>query len=162
MAEKPIFKGVRHVAVVVKDLDEAMKRYWDEYGIGPWNIYTFDPSTVSDMIIRNERVDHAFRLAETRIGDFMWELIEPLDDTCVYAEFLKKHGEGLHHVCFIVDSYDEAMAFFQGKGIGRLHGGRWHGSTYTYLETEDTLSIIAELEDKPEGWESPTPEATYP
>jgi methylmalonyl-CoA/ethylmalonyl-CoA epimerase len=162
MAEKPIFKGIEHIAVVVKDLDEAMKRYWDEYGIGPWNIYTFDPSTVSDMIIRNERVDHAFRLAETKIGDVGFELIEPLDDTCVYAEFLKQHGEGLHHVGFAVDSCDEAMAFFRGKGIGVLHGGTWHGQTYTYLESEDTLSIIAELEDKPEGWESPTPEATYP
>jgi methylmalonyl-CoA/ethylmalonyl-CoA epimerase len=162
MAEKPIFKGVHHVAVVVKDLDEAMKRYWDEYGIGPWDIHTFDPSTVSDMIIRNERVDHAFRLAGTKIGDFRLELIEPLDETCVYAEFLKEHGEGLHHVGFTVDNYDEAMGFFRGKGIGVLHGGTWHGSTYTYLESEDTLSFIAEIDNNPAGWEEPSPEATYP
>jgi methylmalonyl-CoA/ethylmalonyl-CoA epimerase len=114
------------------------------------------------MIIRNERVDHAFRLAGTQVGDFRLELIEPLDDRCVYAEFLKEHGEGLHHVGFTVDNYDEATAFFQGKGIGVLHGGTWHGTTYAYLESEDTLSFIAEIDRRPEGWEEPAPEATYP
>jgi len=164
MAEKPIFKGVLQVAVVVKNLDEAMKKYWEEYGIGPWCINTFDPSTVSNMIIHNQRVDYAMRLATTDIGGVQWELIEPLDGKSIYAEFLKEHGEGLHHVAFAVDNYDEAMAFFQGKGIGVLQGGTWHGLTYTYLESEDTLSFIAEIFDMPEEFESLTPEAeaTYP
>jgi methylmalonyl-CoA/ethylmalonyl-CoA epimerase len=162
MAEKPIFTGVLQIAVVVKDLDESMKKYWEEYGIGPWTIYTFDPSTVSDMIIRNERMDYAMRLALTDIDGVQWELIEPLDEKSIYAEFLKEHGEGLHHVAFGVDNYDEAMAAFKGKGIGVLQAGTWHGLTYTYLESEDTLSMIAEIYDMPEGFEFPPPEATYP
>jgi methylmalonyl-CoA/ethylmalonyl-CoA epimerase len=162
MAEKPIFKGVLQVAVVVKDLDESLKKYWEEYGIGPWDIHTFNPSTVSDMIMRNKRVDYAMRLALADVGGVQWELIEPLDDKSIYAEFLKEHGEGLHHVAFAVDNYDEAMAFFKGKGIGVLQGGTWHGLTYTYLESEDTLSIIAEIYSVPEDFEWPTPEATYP
>ena len=31
------------VAMVVRDLDAAMKRHWDVFKIGPWDIYTFDP-----------------------------------------------------------------------------------------------------------------------
>jgi methylmalonyl-CoA/ethylmalonyl-CoA epimerase len=162
VAEKPIFKRVLQIAVVVKNLDEAMERYWEEYGIGPWDIYTFDPSTVSDMTIRNQRVDYAMRLALTDIGGIQWELIEPLDEKSIYAEFLKEHGEGLHHVALAVDNYDEAMAFFQSKGIGVLQGGTWHGLTYTYLESESTLSFSAEIYDRPGDWESPTSEATYP
>ncbi len=161
MAKKPIFNGVLQVSVVVKDLDESMKKYWDEYGIGPWTIYAFNPSTVSDMTIRGKREDHAMRVALTDIGGFQWELIEPLDDKSVYAEFLKEHGEGLHHVAFGVD-YDEAMAFFKGKGVGVLQGGMWHGLEYAYLETEDTLSVIAEIYKAPEGFEWPAPDATYP
>ena len=162
MAEKPIFKGTLQVALVVENLDEAMKKYWEGYGIGPWDVYTFDPSTVSDMIIREERVDYAMRLALTNIGNVQWELIEPLDDKSIYAEFLKEHGEGLHHVALAVDNYDEAMTFFKDKGIGVLQGGTWYGLTYTYLETEDTLSFIAEIYNMPEDFEWPTPEATYP
>jgi methylmalonyl-CoA/ethylmalonyl-CoA epimerase len=165
MSEKPVFKGVSHVSVVVKNLDEAMKKYWEGYGIGPWDIYTFDPSNVSDMTVRNQRVDHAMRLAMADVGGFQWELIEPLDEKSVYGEFLKEHGEGLHHVAFAVDDYDEALAFFQARGIGVLQGGRprpGHGVPYVYIDSQDTLSCIAEICDVPEGYESPPPEATYP
>ena len=30
------------VAMVVRDMDAAMKRHWDVFKIGPWDIYTFD------------------------------------------------------------------------------------------------------------------------
>ena len=164
MVEKSVFKGVSQICVVVKDLDEAMKKYWEEWRIGPWDIYTFDRSTMGDMIIRNRPADYAMRLAVTDIGDVQWELIQPLDEKSTYAEFLKEHGEGLHHVAFAlaVDSYDEAIALFRGKGIGILQSGTWYGSTFTYLESEDTLSFIAEIYKRPGGFEFPPPEATYP
>jgi len=162
MTEKPVFKGVLQVGVVVKNLDEAMKRYWEECGIGPWKIYTFDPSTVSDMIIRDKRVDYAMRLAVTSIGGVEWEIIEPLDEKSIYAEFLKEHGEGIHHMAFATDNYDETMSFFQGKGVGVLQGGTWGGLKYTYLDLKDKMYCIAEIYDIAEGWELPAPEATYP
>ena len=34
------------VAMVVRDMDEAMKRHWDVFKIGPWDIYTFDATKV--------------------------------------------------------------------------------------------------------------------
>ena len=162
MPEKPVFTDVLQVAVVVKDLDESMKKYWETYGIGPWTIYTFNPSTVSDMIIDNKRADYAMRLSLCNIGKVQWELIQPLDDKSIYADFLKKHGEGLHHVAFGVENYDQAMSYFKDKGIGVCQGGTWHGLTYTYLETEDALATIAEIYKVPAKFEWPTPEATYP
>ncbi len=48
------------------------------------------------------------------------------------------------------------------KGIEVLQAGTWHGLTYTYLESEDTMSMIAEIYDMPEGFEFPPPEATCP
>ena len=161
MAKQPVFKGVTHICVVVRNLEEAMKLYWETYGIGPWKIYVFDSSTVSNMVIRDAPMDHAFRLAETTIGDFRWELIEPLDDRCVYAEFLKEHGEGLHHVGFATDNYNEALGFVREKGIGVLQGGTWYGHTYAYLDSEGTLSFMAEISGPPD-FEPPIPEATYP
>ena len=40
------------VAMVVRDMDAAMKRHWDVFKIGPWDIYTFDATKVSDYIPR--------------------------------------------------------------------------------------------------------------
>ena len=42
----PVFTGALQVAVVVTDLDVAMKTYVEDYGIGPWEIYEFNPDTM--------------------------------------------------------------------------------------------------------------------
>ena len=34
-------RGVAQVALVVKDLDQAVERYWRGFGIGPWRFYTY-------------------------------------------------------------------------------------------------------------------------
>lgn len=159
---KPIFTKVLQVAVVVKDLETAVKKYADEYGIGPWIIYDFNPQTVKDMIVRDQRVDYAMRLALCDIGGVQWELIEPKDDKSIYAEFLRNHGEGLHHVAFGVDNYEEAMKFFREKGHQILQGGTWHDFTYTYLTTEGDLKFIAEIYNPPPDFKWPEPDAVYP
>ena len=45
MAE-PVFTDVLQVAVVVRDLNAAMRRYRDGYGIGPWHVSRVQPDTV--------------------------------------------------------------------------------------------------------------------
>ena len=48
------------VAVLVRDMDAAMKRHWDVFKIGPWDIYTFDESKVQNYTYRgNPATTHA-------------------------------------------------------------------------------------------------------
>ena len=160
---KSLFERVIQVGLVVKDLDAAMKDYWELYGIGPWQVYTFDPSTVETMVFRGRNVRFAIRLASADIGGLNWELIQPLDDDSFFAHFLREHGEGLHHIAFEVSDYERALAHFDDLGIGVLHSGLpkpGEGGPYSYLDTQDTLRCIAEI------WQGvdhpPQPEATYP
>jgi methylmalonyl-CoA/ethylmalonyl-CoA epimerase len=44
MATKPLFEKVLQIAMVVEDCDEAVKKWADDYGIGPWKIYEFNPA----------------------------------------------------------------------------------------------------------------------
>lgn len=44
--------SIDQVAVVVRDLDAAMARYWAELGIGPWDVYTYGPRRCSTMTFR--------------------------------------------------------------------------------------------------------------
>lgn len=145
MPEKPIFTDVLQVAVVVENLDEAIKKYSEYAGFDGWKVLEFNPSIVSNMIVRNKRQDYAMRLGLLNIGKVQWELIEPLDDESIYAEFLKEHGQGLHHIACAVSNYDEAMAFFEKKGIGIAQGGTVFGTTYTYLDTQDSLYAPIEI-----------------
>ena len=99
MTQKPIFKGITQIGLVVKSVEATAQRCWEELGIGPWTFYTFDPakqdSKVEDMVIRGKRVDHAMGMGHAMVGDIDWEIIEPLDDKSLYAEHLKQHGEGI-------------------------------------------------------------------
>src|SRR6185295_10788261 len=113
---EPVFTETMQVALVVRDLEAAMRTYVHEYGIGPWQIYEFNPDTVSEMMKDGEPAEFAFRLALAMIGTTQWELIQPLDDKSMYAEFLAEKGEGLHHVALGVPDYTEALDTMRAKG----------------------------------------------
>jgi hypothetical protein len=146
MPEKPVFKNILQIAVVVKDCDAAVKKYSDDY----------------DMIIEGKPVEYAMRLALADIGGVQWELIEPKDDKSIYASFLKEHGEGLHHVAFGVEDYDKTMDFYRDRGHNILQGGTWEGLTYTYLDSRKDLGVIAEIYKLVPDFKWPKPESVYP
>ena len=40
------------VCLVVKDIQKAMENFWDILGIGPWNVYTYEPPELTDTTLR--------------------------------------------------------------------------------------------------------------
>ena len=158
---EPVFTNVLQVAVVVHDLEKTMRTYWDEYGIGPWEIYEFNPDTVQDMTRDGRPAAYAARLGLTMIGDVSLELIQPLDGDSIYADFLREHGEGLHHVGLQVPDYAKALAALESAGRRNLTGGLYNGVKYAYLSTERDLGFISEIFDWPPGLVQ-EPDAVYP
>jgi methylmalonyl-CoA/ethylmalonyl-CoA epimerase len=90
--EKVKIKQVLQVGVVVKDLQKAMKHYWDIFSIEPWQIYTFQPPLLTKITVRGKPVPYIMKLALTQIGNIQWELIQPLTGPSVYKEFLEQKG----------------------------------------------------------------------
>jgi catechol 2,3-dioxygenase-like lactoylglutathione lyase family enzyme len=158
---RPLFVDTLQIGIVVRDLDAALRTYHDEYGIGPWQVLEMNPSNVADMTKDEQPHQHAMRLALAMVGSVQWELIEPLDDTSIYADFLRQHGEGLHHVGVAVESYDEAVDALHGKGHILLAGGRLAGARYAYPSTDRDLKVITEIFDFPEDFE-PAMDYVYP
>jgi hypothetical protein len=158
---EPLFTETLQVALVVRDLDAAMRTYFDEYGIGPWSVYEFDPGNVKDMRSRGEPVAWSWRLAVAQVGHVQWELVEPLDDDSIYAQFLAERGPGLHHVGVAVASYEDALAEAAGRRQDVLLGGGYKGIEFAYLTTDGDLGVITEIFSGPPG-EDQQPDATYP
>ena len=46
---EPVFTETMQISIVVRDLDATMKTYVEEYGIGPWEVYEFNPGTMTTM-----------------------------------------------------------------------------------------------------------------
>jgi hypothetical protein len=118
---------------------------------------------MTDMVVRGKPQAFALRAATAQIGNVQWELIEPLDDVGIYAEFLRERGEGLHHVGFGVEDYDESVSFLRGRGLEVLLGGSWGPVESMYWDTRASLGCIAEIWREPGmGDDFPPPDAIYP
>ena len=55
---RPFKEGATmQVAMVVRDMDAAMKRHWDVFKIGPWDIYEFDAAEGSELHVSRQARD---------------------------------------------------------------------------------------------------------
>jgi methylmalonyl-CoA/ethylmalonyl-CoA epimerase len=160
--QEPVFTETKQIALVVRDLDATMRTYVHEYGIGPWEIYEFNPQTVRDMKKDGAPSEYAWRLAVAMVGSVQWELIQPLDDKSIYAEFLATKGEGVHHIAVGVADYDGAVDTLRGKGRRVLQSGHYEGVTFAYLSTDEDLGVATELFDWPPDLAPQKPDAVYP
>jgi catechol 2,3-dioxygenase-like lactoylglutathione lyase family enzyme len=158
---EPLFTETHQIAIVVRDLEAALRTYVDDYGIGPWKIYEFNAATADAMILDDEPGEYAMRVAITKVGSVEWELIEPLDNESSYAKFLAERGEGVHHVSMGVRSYDEAMKALRTLGRTVRQGGGYKGARFSYMSTDEDLRVITEIVDWPAGTNHP-PDSVYP
>lgn len=158
---EPVFTETLQIAMVVRDLEATMRTYVEDYGIGPWQIYEFRPDNVARLGEDGPEIDSACRLALTRVGSVFWELIQPLDDRSIYAEFLASKGEGVHHVAVGGRGFEETLAVTRANGRRVIHGGVYDGATFAYLSTDEDLKVVTEIFDWPDGLEQ-EPDAVYP
>jgi len=100
-----MLKRIDHVAIIVRNLEQALLFYRDTLGISP--------REVKD--VPTEQVRIAF-LPLGGPGGSEIELIEPTVPASNLNTFLEKRGEGLHHVCLEVDDIDAALQEMQDKG----------------------------------------------
>ena len=158
---EPVFTETLQVALVVRDLEAAMKTYVRDYGIGPWDIYEFNPDNVQDMREAGQPVERSWRLAIARVGQVQWELIEPLDDDSIYARFLADHGPGVHHIGVGVRDYEATLDELEERGHEVVLGGEYNGISFSYLSTDRDLGVITEIFSGAPG-EDQQPDAVYP
>ena len=140
------------VGLVVNDLEKGMEHYQDILGIGPWEVGEANPSTISDMTYHGRPVQHRFRGALTMAGPMQLELIQPLEGGNIFSDFLREHGEGVHHLGHVrVGNLGEAIQRLEKEGSPCLQSGRLPGGGYAYMDTVKALGVIIELLELPEG-----------
>ena len=159
--KQPLFTETTQIAIVVRNLERSLQTYVEDYGIGPWKIFEFNPSTGTDMIVDDRPTEYSMRVATAMVGTVEWELIEPLDDRSDYAKFLSTKGEGIHHVAVNVADYDRAVDTLRASGHIIRQGGSYKGATFAYMSTDTDLGAITELVNWPAGTNH-TPDRMYP
>jgi methylmalonyl-CoA/ethylmalonyl-CoA epimerase len=129
--------GLDHIAVAVPDLEKAISRFMEDFGLtleGTEDVAAVKTSTAF------------FPLAATSI-----ELVHPLKGEGAIATYLEKKGGGLHHLCFRSDDIDADIARLKAKGYQFLSDAPTsgaHNSKVIFIHPKSCDGVLIELNQR--------------
>jgi methylmalonyl-CoA/ethylmalonyl-CoA epimerase len=135
-------KKIDHVAICVKDLDEAAAKYKVALGLA---------GKERELVVSQKT--EAMLLP---IGDSNLELITPRGNEGL-EKFLEKRGPGLHHIAVEVEGIEDALAFLKTLGVPLIDesprkGARGHKVAFVHPKaTGGVLIELVEPEHAEEG-----------
>jgi methylmalonyl-CoA/ethylmalonyl-CoA epimerase len=149
-APLPRLPGLFHIGWVVRDCAAAQRELSARLGAGPF-VSMGEERLFDKALVHGKPVPFSLRVAFGALGGVLIELLEPLDDKSPHAEFLDSHGEGMHHLAYLVPDFDEQLAavraarpeaelLIDGTGPGNpvrwvyVDGGAVHGTVIELLE----------------------------
>ena len=143
---------IAQVALIVPDLDSALRQWSLVLGRSDWYIVTYGPDNVARLTYQGEPGNCRFRLAFAGRAPQI-ELIEPLRGPSIYHDWVAERGYGLHHLGFRVPSVQAAMDRATADGIKILQSGQGYGldgdGGFAYLDTQERLGVILEAIEVP-------------
>lgn len=137
-------------------------------GIGPFQIHSFKPSCVSSQKYFGQFAPSELNVCFATEGSVVWEIMQPVSGPSIMADFLAKHGEGIHHVAFDCNgmTIQERKDEFSKRGFQLAQEGIWHGKRgtchFTFYDTEGATSMCFESYDFSPDWEDPADTIWYP
>ena len=140
---------IRQCALVVVDLDEAVRRWSRQLGIGPWNGYRLEPPRLRETITA-VRVEFSLRHALAWQGELQFELVQPLTGPSIFADHLAQYGEGLHHLGKYVGDHAAAVAEALAAGFHPLQSARGFGAegdgAFAYFQCPGVAAVLELIE----------------
>ena len=140
--------GIKHIAIAVADVEEALERYQELLGAG------------RDAVIKTSELTRQ-RTAAFTIGEVQYQLIQSLEANGRYARYLAKQGEGIHHICYIVDDLEETVRNAIARGANlreqtcRLSDHPEEKKRWLATVDEDSICKNCGIRGRyehPEGW----------
>lgn len=113
--ERMVLPPLSQVGVVVEDLDRAIAYYEDTLGIGPFSIVEFVPDR-HWCEGKPCPIKLLLGFAELAPG-VQLEMVQPVEGDAPTQWFLDEYGEGMQHLGYEVENYDEWIEYLISKGI---------------------------------------------
>ncbi len=126
-------KKIDHVAICVRDVDDAIAKYKQVLGLEP---------QVREVVASQQTEAVLLPIGETSL-----ELISPRGNVGL-EKFLEKKGPGLHHIAIEVEGIEEALATLKALGVPLVDetprkGARGH--KVAFLHPKATGGVLVEL-----------------
>jgi methylmalonyl-CoA/ethylmalonyl-CoA epimerase len=132
-------RKIEHIGIVVADLEAALGKYTD--------LLELELAEIEEVEV--EGVIN--RVAFLPLNGINVELVHTSGSEGLAADFLKKTGEGIHHIAFEVDNLEEKFQKLRARGVKFLWdkiipGSR--GTRVAFFEPKEFNGIYVELVEK--------------
>jgi methylmalonyl-CoA/ethylmalonyl-CoA epimerase len=152
MADLPaaLLTRIDHVGIAVRDLDKAIARYREVFGL-----------QVAHQEVNEEQ---GVREAMLAVGDSdtYVQLLAPLSDDSPIASYLDKRGEGIQQIAYAVDDIEAVDAALRERGVRLLYDaprGGTAGSRINFVHPRDMGGVLIELVEHAHPDDSASPPA---
>jgi methylmalonyl-CoA epimerase len=129
-----MFKEVDHIAIVVRNTEEALAFYRDTLKL--------------PLKVCEEVPDVGVRLTHLDMGNLDLQLVEPLSPEHPLSLYLDEHGESLHHICWKMPDVGEAVDKLESFGLEprspNLHSGVC-GKKAAFVDPASTRGVLWEM-----------------
>ncbi len=133
-----MIKKIDHVAIAVRDIDEASKFFADSLGLEVAGI--------------EEVVEQKTKVAFIQIGEVRIELVQPTQPDSPVGKFIEKRGEGIHHIALGTDGIETDLESLASKGV-RLIDAKpkigAHQAKIAFVHPKSSHGVLMELCERP-------------
>lgn len=142
-------ENYHHVGVIVRDMEKTIE-YLTSIGIGPFGMK--DGPLYVEVTFKGELHgkpgEWKVKISNAKIGDAELELLQPSGGESAYQEYLDNHGEGLHHIGYLVDDVPAEMDKLVKQGVKVLTSAVGERGGFAYFETDVIGGIITEIRSR--------------
>jgi methylmalonyl-CoA/ethylmalonyl-CoA epimerase len=132
-----MIRKIDHIAVIVKDADEALKVYSEMFDF--------------EVVEETGEPGGEFKAVLIRAGDVKLELLQPLTDHGSFAKFLRERGGGLHHASFATDNINQDLKILKEQGrrlINEEPMSLPNGDKVAFIHPSAAENVLIELVQK--------------
>lgn len=132
-----MIKGIHHIAIAVRSLEEALPLFEKLLGVKVSKI-----ETVSHQGVK------AALLCLPDGGEI--ELLEPIDPQGGVARFIETRGGGIHHICFEVEDVDKELSNLSQQGFQLIdrQGRQGLAGKVGFVHPKSVQGVLIELVEK--------------
>ncbi|OHE74008.1 MAG: methylmalonyl-CoA epimerase [Verrucomicrobia bacterium GWC2_42_7] len=126
--------NVDHIGIAVRSIEEVLPYYEKALGLTCEKIEFVD----------SQKVKTAF----LKVGDLHLELLEATSPESPIAKFIKKNGEGVHHIAFHVDDIHSQLKKASAEGIRLINEVPFEGAKeklVAFLHPKSTHGVLTEF-----------------
>jgi len=125
---------VEHIGIAVKNINSSNELFKKLFGISHYKL---------EEVVTEGVVTSFFKLGDTKI-----ELLEATNEDSPIAKFIKKRGEGVHHIAFEVKDINAEMKRLKKEGFVLLNEVPIPGADnklICFLHPKSTNGVLVEL-----------------